>query len=458
MRRYWLYACLASLASVAFPSNSASASTVFLDEPFGPSWTAGTDWVVGSGGTYTPQIAFSALRLTPATNNQSSAIFYRTPQPTSRGLDVSFSLAQWGGTPGADGMTFFLQKGTETSSAPGSLGGALGYSAEPGHNPPKDGLPNGLLGIGFDMFGNFSNSLFGGTNCSDGAPATTANSLVIRGPGNGLTGYCRLAIATTSDTNWSNGTNDRPGRARTVRVTVDPSTVATPQVKVWVCAYSGNPCSTSGSPTLATNAPAALLAEPTVRFGFAAGTGGQNNNHELWNLEVASVTAFPAAAITTSSLAAATTGTAYSDTVNATGVTPITFTVSSGTLPPGLTLNASTGQITGNPTTAGSYTFTIQATDGRASTQSGRTTTQSYTLSVVAPTTTTAAPATTAAPTTTVASTTTTMAVAASDTSPDPELPAAGVDAHSLSAILVVMVASGFYFVLLTSGRRRDAS
>jgi len=47
------------------------------------------------------------------------------------------------------------------------------------------------------------------------------------------------------------------------------------------------------------------------------------------------------------------------------GVTPFTWTILSGTLPPGLSFNTSTGQITGTPTTANStpYSFTVQVTD-----------------------------------------------------------------------------------------------
>ena len=45
------------------------------------------------------------------------------------------------------------------------------------------------------------------------------------------------------------------------------------------------------------------------------------------------------------------------------GIQPYTFSISSGALPPGVTLNTSTGALSGSPTTAGTYNFNYQATD-----------------------------------------------------------------------------------------------
>lgn len=62
---------------------------------------------------------------------------------------------------------------------------------------------------------------------------------------------------------------------------------------------------------------------------------------------------------------------AYSENVHAVGgFAPYVYSVLTGTLPPGLGLNTSTGAITGNPTTLGTYNFTIQATDSSSNTGS----------------------------------------------------------------------------------------
>lgn len=54
-------------------------------------------------------------------------------------------------------------------------------------------------------------------------------------------------------------------------------------------------------------------------------------------------------------------GQAYSDAVAASGYPAVTYSISTGALPSGITLNSSTGAITGTSTTAGSYSFTVKA-------------------------------------------------------------------------------------------------
>jgi len=67
--------------------------------------------------------------------------------------------------------------------------------------------------------------------------------------------------------------------------------------------------------------------------------------------------------ITTSGLPSAGVGTAYSYTVPAEGTAPYTWTIAQGSLPGGLTLDKSSGTISGTPTAAGTSNVTIQVTD-----------------------------------------------------------------------------------------------
>jgi Putative Ig domain len=68
--------------------------------------------------------------------------------------------------------------------------------------------------------------------------------------------------------------------------------------------------------------------------------------------------------ITTASLPGGTIGTPYNQTLVSNSGLPVTWDLSTGTLPVGLTLNATTGAITGTPSGAGTSNFTARATRG----------------------------------------------------------------------------------------------
>src|SRR5664279_5485197 len=77
--------------------------------------------------------------------------------------------------------------------------------------------------------------------------------------------------------------------------------------------------------------------------------------------------------ISVSSLPPGVVGAPYSATlgvVRGTGTPPFTWSITSGNLPPGLSLNSSTGAITGTPTTIGNSSFTVQVTDAKSLTAS----------------------------------------------------------------------------------------
>lgn len=79
-----------------------------------------------------------------------------------------------------------------------------------------------------------------------------------------------------------------------------------------------------------------------------------------------SVAVFVAPTITTTTLDSLSEDTAFSQTLVATGDTPITWAVTAGTIVPGLSLS-SAGVLSGTPTTAGAYDFTVTATNAGGS-------------------------------------------------------------------------------------------
>ena len=89
----------------------------------------------------------------------------------------------------------------------------------------------------------------------------------------------------------------------------------------------------------------------------------------------------PAIAISPVSLSNGQAGVAYNQTLSASGGTaPYNYAATAGSLPGGLSLNATTGAISGTPTTLGTFPFTITATDANGCAGS-----RDYTVNVSCP-------------------------------------------------------------------------
>lgn len=70
---------------------------------------------------------------------------------------------------------------------------------------------------------------------------------------------------------------------------------------------------------------------------------------------------------TDSSLPSGTVNSVYGETLQASGTPPFTWALFAGSLPPGISLSSG-GVLSGTPTTAGTYVFTVLVTDGTAQT------------------------------------------------------------------------------------------
>ena len=98
------------------------------------------------------------------------------------------------------------------------------------------------------------------------------------------------------------------------------------------------------------------------------------------------ITVNPQLSISTTSLAAGVVGTTYSQSLAATGgITPYSWAVTSGSLPSGLSLNSTTGAITGTPTgpQTGPINFTVTVTDSESP---AKTASAALSISISAPT------------------------------------------------------------------------
>jgi hypothetical protein len=137
--------------------------------------------------------------------------------------------------------------------------------------------------------------------------------------------------------------------------------------------------------TVATNSPTAYSATSLPPgLSINAGTGAITGTPSSLGVFPATITATNAAGvgkspltftitgsataptITSAAALAGKQGTAYQSYFTASGTTPTTWTVTVGSLPAGLTLNATTGYLSGTPTASGTFAFTIQAANGTA--------------------------------------------------------------------------------------------
>ncbi len=130
------------------------------------------------------------LRLTNNTLNTHNAVYFDTPIPSAgNSVTVTFGMNQFFGnnfnSTGADGITFFLYDASKTFQV-GADGGSIGYAQKTG----VDGLNGGFVAVALDAYGNFS---VNGEGRIGGTTGLQPNSVAVRGPGQGQTGYNYLA-------------------------------------------------------------------------------------------------------------------------------------------------------------------------------------------------------------------------------------------------------------------------
>ena len=192
------------------PATGGNSACLTAVPPSGPPSTSQTPIPDCSASGGDPAGA-GVLQLTgPNLENEGSALT-KLSVPTNNGLEANFDSYQYQSSHGgADGIGFVIAaEDPQNPAAPsqiGQPGGSLGYAAAGGV-----GLADGYLGVGLDVYGNFSNPSSSGSGCAarpSWADGRTPGEVVVRGPGNGSVGYCPIdssaahaGLGTTQDLN-----------------------------------------------------------------------------------------------------------------------------------------------------------------------------------------------------------------------------------------------------------------
>ncbi|WP_343849106.1 PKD domain-containing protein [Algoriphagus jejuensis] len=245
----------------------------------------------------------AALQLTHSQNDLKGYIYIDFPFSSLYGIKVEFEYMMYGGT-GGDGLTVFLFDADVSNFAPGGFGGSLGYAQRNG----QPGLTGAYLGLGFDAFGNFSNTAEGKVGgFLGGSSALFPNSITLRKGGSGVSGYDYVIGRMTQ--NPPAGAEDlaldvqyrfplSSGGPGTQRVT-DPNAVGYRKVFLelephptgvgYLVKLEMEVTTEAGKPRLVTIFPGNAFPYPApqnLKIGFAASTGGSTNFHEIRNLIV----------------------------------------------------------------------------------------------------------------------------------------------------------------------------
>lgn len=251
------------------------------------------------------------LQLTDNSENQKAAVLYNQPVISKSGLHVTFDyyMYQTSGagkyTTPADGISFFLTDGAATLSKAGTSGAALGYATSDddgiGSSSKRgEGVAQGVLGIGFDRFGNFSQQnatgtksdkgyarVTGGEDCGQWSDPKGANSVTVRGAGktdsdgNWNNGYCIVAsenVAAGLDSGKATKSEDDTN-GKSVDITIDPVADDSATTQHLTVKIAGKTVLEKDIDRL----------PDSVKFGFSASTGADHQVQLIRGLKVYSV-------------------------------------------------------------------------------------------------------------------------------------------------------------------------
>jgi uncharacterized protein YhjY with autotransporter beta-barrel domain len=332
--------------------------------------------VTGTGGTGTLNYSVSPSLPNGLTLNAASGAISGTPTVASAATSYTVTITDGNGATGSAIFSLTVDGAVIASQTVASAILTVGHAATAftpvtatgGTAPLTFGIAPSLpSGLAFDT----GSGQISGTPTS---PSSAATYAVTATDANGAAGSATFtltidgAVAATQSI------------ASSVLIVGRPATAFTP-----VTGSGGTGALTFAvSPTLPTGlnfnaatgaitgTPAAIVAAATFSVTVSDGNGASDT--ATFDLAVSA----PVITLNQSTLPNGIVGAAYSQSVLASGGTaPYRYTIANGTLPAGLALDATTGLLTGTPTTVGNTNFSIVATDA-----TGQTGTVAYVFTV----------------------------------------------------------------------------
>ncbi len=325
---------------------------------------------------------------------------------TSGSLPSGFSLAPTtglvSGTPTSSGTIAFTATVSDSSSPAQTKSAAISFAvAPPALSIITSFLPSGTQGT------NYSNGLQATGGTTPYSWSITAGSLpagLSLGTTTGLVSGTPTAAGTF---NFTATVADASSPAQTKSIPLS-IVITPPPLAITISAFPAGTQGTSYSKSLLATGgttpytwsitsgslPAGLSlatstglisGTPTASgtFNFTAAVADSSSPTQTTSTSVSLVIAPPALVITTTSLPSGTQSTAYSKALAATGgTTPYSWSITSGSLPAGLSLAAGTGLISGTPTVNGTFPVTVTVKDASNPAQS---TSSTISLVIAAP-------------------------------------------------------------------------
>lgn len=344
-----------------------------------PSATAGSVYnqtLTASGGTAPYSFVVSAGALPAGLTLSAAGVLSGTPSASGT-FNFNVTATDSGGSPTSGSRAYTLVVASPTITLPATTlaGGTAGQAYTAAINPASGGIAPYTYTL-------TAGALPAGVTVSSGTGALSGTPTVA--------GTFAFTLTATDSTT---GTAGQGSQSYSVSIVSPTLTVAPPTLPAGTAgtAYSQTLSASGGTApyTYAVTAGAlpaglnlstggALSGTPTVagnfNFTVTATDAGSFGAAQAYTLAIAA----PTLTIAPPTLPGGTVGTAYSQTLSASGGTaPYSFAVTAGTLPAGLALDGTTGVLSGTPTSAGNFAFTVTATDASAFTAA-----TAYTLAV----------------------------------------------------------------------------